>query len=228
MKTRGEKQYVNMPIFAARLYDNLTSIKGVQNSFEEISFFIDGIVKRGKLLDIGTGPGRLLYEIYKRNQEIELYGLDISASMLEVAKKNLSEVKHIELSVGNISSTGYNDNFFDCILSTGSFYNWDNPVESINEIFRILKPGKTAFIFDSYKDYDPELLSAGLKYNLKSYNPVRRFISIRFLKKQLAMTYTLDEYHELVKKTMFRNNYQVRPIVLGNLPVYVRIELSKQ
>ena len=29
MKTRGEKQYINMSSFAARLYDNLTSVKGV-------------------------------------------------------------------------------------------------------------------------------------------------------------------------------------------------------
>ncbi|OFY62170.1 MAG: hypothetical protein A2V64_00880 [Bacteroidetes bacterium RBG_13_43_22] len=67
-----------MPSFAARLYDNLTSVSGVNRSFEEISEFISTLLKQGSLLDIGTGPGRLLREINKRNPQIDLYGLDIA------------------------------------------------------------------------------------------------------------------------------------------------------
>ena len=228
MKTRGEKQYVNMPFFAARLYDNLTSVKGVKQSFEEISIFLDHVNKQGRLLDIGTGPGRLLREIYGRNREIELYGLDISASMLEVARHNLKELKHVDLRVGNIIKTDYNSDFFDCIVSTGSFYNWDKPVEGLNEIFRILKPGKTAYIIDTYKDYDSELLRTGLKINLKGYNSIRRLISAYFLRKQLNMTYAIREYHELLKRTFFKESHTIQQIELGNLPIYVRIELHKK
>ena len=36
MKGRGEKSYINMPFFAVKLYDNLTSVKGVNKAFEEI------------------------------------------------------------------------------------------------------------------------------------------------------------------------------------------------
>lgn len=54
MKTRGETQYINMPPFIARLYDNLTSVRGINKSFEEIAEFIGNILTHGKLLDIGT------------------------------------------------------------------------------------------------------------------------------------------------------------------------------
>ncbi len=228
MKTRGEKQYINMPVFAARLYDNLTSVKGVNKGFEEISAFIDGRINQGRLLDIGTGPGRLLHEVHKRNPEIELYGMDISASMLEVAKQNLQDIKNVDLQLGNIIKTEYQSDFFDCITSSGSFYNWDRPVEGLNEIYRILKPGKTAYIFESFKDYDQVLLSKRLKENLKGYNAMRKILSKYFLNRQLRMTYSLKEFEEILKQTIFSKSYHIEKLELGNLPIYVRLELEKQ
>jgi ubiquinone/menaquinone biosynthesis C-methylase UbiE len=227
MKTRGERQYVNMPVFAARLYDNLTSVKGVNRSFDEIAEYVKTLSIQGKLLDVGTGPGRLLFEINKKNPNLELYGLDISASMLEVAKQNLRGISNVNLRVGNIKQTDFEDNFFECIISSGSFYNWDNPVEGLNEIHRILKDSYTAYIYDSYKDYDEMLLNSRLIENLKGYNFIRKNISKYFLKKQLRMTYLLDEYLQILEQTKFRNNYSIHKIELGNLPIYVRLELRK-
>lgn len=227
MKTRGEQQYINMPSFAARLYDNLTSVKGVNKGFEEIAEFIDNHLKQGKLLDIGTGPGRLLLEINKKSPAIEVFGLDISASMIDMARKNLSSVNNVDLRVGNIASTNFQSDFFNCIVSTGSFYNWDKPVEGLNEVFRILKPDSTAYIFESTKDYNKNLLQDRLKANLSGYNFVRRILSKHFLNKQLRMTYTILEFDQILKQTKFGNNYKIEQIELGNLPIYVRLELKK-
>ena len=228
MKTRGEKQYIKMPLFAARLYDKLTNVRGVNKSFEEISEFVSGKLKYGRLLDIGTGPGRLLGEINRRNPQIELYGLDISESMLKLAKLNLINIQNHDLRTGNISHTDYPDNFFDCIISTGSFYNWDDPLCGIDEIFRILKEGNTAFIFDTHKSYDSKMLSARLKENLKGYNPMRKALSEFFLKKQLSMTYSVSEYKEILDQTRFRSSCMIHQVELGNLPVYIRLELKKE
>ena len=217
-----------MPSFAARLYDNLTSVKGVNKSFEEIAEFIEKSITQGKLLDIGTGPGRLLYEINKRIPQIDLHGLDISESMLRVAKQNLQKIKNVDLLVGNIVKTEYPENHFDCIVSSGSFYNWDKPVEGINEVYRILKPCKTAYIFETSRDYDKKLLNSRLKENLRSYTLIRRILSKHFLEKQLRMTYSIQEFEEILKQTDFRTNYKIKQIELGNLPIYVRIELIKE
>lgn len=227
MTTRGEKQYINMPVFAAKLYDNLTGVKGVNRGFEEIAEFVKSRTNQGKLLDIGTGPGRLLYKINKLNPQLELYGLDISESMLEIAKRNLQEIKNVELTVGNISKTNYSSNLFDCIVSTGSFYNWDNPVEGLNEIYRLLKKGKRAYIFESTKDNDRELLRSRLRDNLKGYNFIHKRLSKYFLMKQLSMTYTIKEFNDILKQTDFKNTYKIEQIELGNLPIYVRLELEK-
>jgi ubiquinone/menaquinone biosynthesis C-methylase UbiE len=228
MKTRGEQTYINMPTFAARLYDNLTGVKGVNKGFEEIAAFIGTHLKQGKLLDIGTGPGRLLAEMNKMNPNLELYGLDISASMLEVARQNLQHIRNVGLQVGNITKTGYPSDFFDCIVSSGSFYNWDKPVEGLNEIYRILKSGMKAYIFESNKDYNRELFNTRLKVNLKGYHFIRKSLSTYFLKKQLGMTYSIQEFDEIMKQTDFKKDYEILETELGNLPIYVRVELKKE
>lgn len=227
MKTRGEKQYINMPSFAARLYDNLTSVKGVNKGFEEIAAFIDDQLDRGKILDVGTGPGRLLLEINKRNPGFNLSGLDISASMIEVAKQNLQNVNNVDLQVGNIVKTTFRSDYFDVVVSTGSFYNWDNPVEGLNEIFRILRFGKTAYIFESTKDHDKKLLKTRLRSNLNEYGLVRKKLSKYFLNRQLRMTYTTKEFDDILIQTAFKDSYKIERIELGNLPMYVRLELNK-
>jgi ubiquinone/menaquinone biosynthesis C-methylase UbiE len=227
MKTRGETQYINMPFFAVKLYDNLTSVKGVNKSFEEIANFIGGVLTQGNILDIGTGPGRLLSEISIQVPQLKLFGLDISKAMIDLAKQNLASIQGVDLRVGNINQTDFRDNFFDCIVSTGSFYNWDNPVQGLEEIFRILKPDKTAYIFDSYKDFDKSAFNTRLNLNLKGYNFIRKTISKHFLQKQLGMTYQLNEYKEILNQTKFKDNYSLHPIDLGNLPIYVRLELKR-
>jgi ubiquinone/menaquinone biosynthesis C-methylase UbiE len=227
MKTRGEKRYIKMPAFAARLYDNLTSVKGIDRSFEEIADFISTRLKEGKLLDAGTGPGRLLVEISKKNPGLDLFGLDISESMLALARKNIRSIKKVHLKAGNITKTDYTDDFFDCVVSTGSFYNWDKPVEALNEIYRILKSGSTAFIFDTHKDYDRKLLKSRLAENLSEYSFFRKSISIFFLQRQLSMTYSIPEFDAISKQTKFCKSYTLQKIELGNLPVYMRLELRK-
>lgn len=216
-----------MPAFAARLYDMLTNVKGVNKSFEEIADFIGTRLQEGRLLDAGTGPGRLIIEISKLNPGIDLYGLDISPAMLAIARKNIRTIKEIDLRIGNITKTGFADNFFDCIVSTGSFYNWDEPVDGLNEIYRILKPGKTAYIFDSQRDYNKQQLKHRLTENLSGYSFFRRKISAFFLRKQLTMTYSIPEIKDIIDHTRFSKSYAIHEIELGNLPIFVRMELTK-
>lgn len=91
-----------------------------------------------------------------------------------------------------------------------------------------MKPGDTAFIFESNKEYDKALFTSRLKENLKGYSFLRKTLSGYFLKKQLRMTYSLSEFELILKQTKFRNSYKIHPVELGNLPIYVRLELKKE
>ena len=107
METRGEKDYIKMPVFAARKYDRLTDNKGVNSSFSKMTGYVVAQCTEGRLLDVGIGPGRLLQELNDKIPGMELHGLDISAAMLKIAAERLGEKAQLKL--GNISKTDYPD-----------------------------------------------------------------------------------------------------------------------
>ena len=223
---RGEQSFVKMPLFGAKIYNKIMKITPVQYQISEIAQDLSNIVKKGRILDIGTGHGRLLKEIHKLNPNIELYGLDISKAMIEVANTNLLGIQ-VNLMQGNIYSTNYEDNFFDLITCTGSFYLWNNPIESLNEVYRILKPNFKAILFETYKDCDMDQFKHALKQNLKEESFLNRKILPRFLKKQLNMTYSIANVQEIINSSKFSGSFEISKIMLSSLPIWIRIELRK-
>jgi len=184
-------------------------------------------INEGAFLDVGTGHGRLLIEINKLNPKIELYGLDISEKMINLAKTNLINIK-ADLQIGNITNTNYQSNYFDLITCTGSFYLWNAPIEGLNEIHRILKPNKTAILFESHKEYDESNLKVEIKKNLFNEGFFNRKLVPYFLKKQLKMTYDINELINLLNKSLFKKSFSVNKITLANLPIWLKIELKKE
>ncbi|MCJ7540201.1 MAG: class I SAM-dependent methyltransferase, partial [Desulfobacterales bacterium] len=135
MKSRGQENFINLPDFAARLYNSLTQTKAIERQQREIAHDLISRIERGRMLDIGTGPGKLLFEVHQLNPGLELFGLDISEAMVQLAKKSLKGIK-VNIECGDIRQTNYEDDFFDIITCTGSFYLWDNPEEGLEEIYR--------------------------------------------------------------------------------------------
>ena len=227
MKTsRGEDSFVNLPSFAASLYDSMMQSNATKMQYREIAQDLVSRIKSGRLLDIGTGPGYLLREIHTLNPEIELYGLDISNSMVQQASRNLADIK-VDMQCGNIRATNYDNDSFDLATCSGSFYLWDNPIDSLDEIHRILKPGGAGYLYETHRDINKQELWRKMRENLKGDNPVRKVLAPKFFIKQIGMTYTKKEIAEIIEKTRFAGNYEIEEITIFNLPVWIRIRLNK-
>jgi SAM-dependent methyltransferase len=226
MAGRGEEDFARLPRVAAWVYDWLLRIAPTKAQTVEIASDLASGVERGRVLDIGTGPGRLLRELHKRNAALELFGLDISAAMVERARRNLKGVE-ADLRLGSIRETDYDSDFFDAITCVGSFYLWDEPVECVDEIYRILKAGRSAILFESYQDCDMEAFQRALRVNLTNVDPLRRLIASPALKKQLRMTYRTEEYAQILDRSRFAGSYTLTKVTLAGLPIWLRITLSK-
>ncbi|MEW5939898.1 MAG: methyltransferase domain-containing protein [Chloroflexota bacterium] len=227
MKTsRGEDSFVNLPAFAAKLYDSMMQSSATKMQYREIAQDLVSQMKSGRLLDVGTGPGYLLWEIRKLNPEIELYGLDISNSMVEQASKNLAGIK-VDLQCGNIRATNYTSEYFDLVTCSGSFYLWDKPIESIEEIYRILKLGGAVHLYETHRDIDKKTLWQKMRENLKGDYLIRKVLAPRFFLKQIGMTYTKKEIAEIIEKTSFARSYKIEEMTIFNLPAWVRVRLEK-
>ncbi len=226
MSDRGENSFIKFPKFAAKLYDSMMKKDAMRIQRVQIAEELTQHINEGRLLDIGTGHGRLLAEIFEKNSKIELYGLDVSEKMIELAKLNLKNIP-VNLKQGNITKTDFNDDYFNLITCTGSFYLWNSPIDALNEIYRILKPQSNAILFESHKEYNEDELDEAIEKNLQKESYFNRKIIPRFLKKQLKMTYEIDELKEIIKKSFFKGNYSINKITLVNLPIWLKIELRK-
>lgn len=164
-------------------------------------FDLTSRIETGRILDLGTGPGYLLAEIHRLGPEIELYGLDISSAMVELAKQRLRNIP-ADLHVGDVRKTDYPDQFFNIVARTGSFYLWDEPEEGLAEIHRILKSGGSALTYETYRDRNEQEVRKAIRENLCHANWLGRVISLCFLMRQFQMTYTTGKVEEIIKKTL--------------------------
>ena len=99
------------------------------------------------LLDVGCGPGYFLKKHASNVRSVA--GLDFSEVMIKMAtRKNRARIKAgtAKFVQGEASKLPWNDNTFSIVTSTGSFVAFPKPLDSIEEMYRVLRPGGRAVI----------------------------------------------------------------------------------
>jgi ubiquinone/menaquinone biosynthesis C-methylase UbiE len=107
------------------------------------------------ILDIGTGPGRLILAMRKLLPDATLVGVDISSAMVKQAKQNIGKCgqgNRVYVQVADANALPFADGTFNCVVSTGSLHHWKDPVHALSETHRVLKPGGNALIYDLVHD----------------------------------------------------------------------------
>lgn len=120
---------------------------GVVKDFSDYYNLVDG----SKILDVGCAKGFMLYDFYKQNPNLDLYGIDISKYAID---NSVPEIKH-KLQVANAIKLPYEDNFFDLVIAINTIHNLDKDECEIalKEISRVSK--KNAFItVDAFSNED--------------------------------------------------------------------------
>lgn len=89
----------------------------------------------GRVLDVGCGPGKMLRVL--RDWGWDTYGVDFSAVAVECAQG-----KHgLNVKLGDLKSAAYADDFFDVVMFNHCLEHVFDPMETLREAWRILKPG---------------------------------------------------------------------------------------
>ena len=97
-----------------------------------------------RVLELGFGPGIAVGEMARRATNGRVVGVDHSEVMVRQARKrNAAAVRagRVDLRLGNAESLPAFDESFDKILAVNSLMFWDNPVERLEELRGLLRPG---------------------------------------------------------------------------------------
>jgi SAM-dependent methyltransferase len=136
-------------------YNALSGTKIFLRHYELVAQDIARCGPAQRLLDIGTGPGRLLIAIRKTLPDTALVGVDISPAMVGQAKRNTKtygQDSGIEVGVADANALPFADETFDRVVSTGSLHHWKDPLQALSEAHRVLKVNGYAFLYDLVRD----------------------------------------------------------------------------
>lgn len=168
-----------------------------------------------RIVDIGTGLGSLAFEFAKRLTSSKVYGIDISGDMLKEAKsrKVRENISNVEFKRADAQRLGFEDNFFDLVVSFGVLHHIKDIKKVFLEITRVLKAGAVAFIYDLRKDAPEEVVSEIAKHmpSLQSkafLESVKEACEISYLENILSSLnikeYTLS-YPKFSRKALIEN-----------------------
>jgi demethylmenaquinone methyltransferase/2-methoxy-6-polyprenyl-1,4-benzoquinol methylase len=110
-------------------------------------------LKAPLILDVATGTGDLAVEICKIDP-VEVYGIDLSPQMLEVARKKILKKRlhmTIQLKEADSENLPFGDNFFDAVTVAFGVRNFENLGTGLAEMQRVLRPGGKLVVLEFSK-----------------------------------------------------------------------------
>ncbi len=114
-----------------------------------------GINSDSTVVDVGCGTGFLTQHIATRTQgRGRIVGVDLSASMLQMAKDNLGKLGllgSVEFRVGDAEKLPVDDRFADAVVGNMVLHHCPRPRRVISEMSRILKDGGRLAVADLEK-----------------------------------------------------------------------------
>jgi arsenite methyltransferase len=102
------------------------------------------------VLDVGCGAGWLLRLLAERVTEGRVVGMDVSDEMVRHARRNCVDLPQVMAIPGSVDEIPWEADFFTKVISVESAYYWPDPVAGLREIFRVLRPGGSAWILINY------------------------------------------------------------------------------
>jgi SAM-dependent methyltransferase len=103
-------------------------------------------IERGRLLDIGCGPGELDRMLAGDRPGLEVIGLDESEEMVRRASRR-RRLPNLEFRRGSVENLSAGEEF-DFAISVLSFHHWEEPVAGLEAVHRALKPGGRLWIYE--------------------------------------------------------------------------------
>lgn len=197
--------------FAIKYAEFAKDTPAMREAYTVLAKRVVAVMSEGSFLEVGPGPAFVSIEISKRIPRAQIIGLDISETMIGIGRRNVAEAglsERIIFRHGDAAKMPFDDAEFDFVVSSGSLHHWNKPVEVFDEIYRVLKLGQPALVYDVRKDTPKEKV-----------DEFSRHIKSRFmrwgLRHSVGESYTRQGIEELLSRTRFNEAERIELDDLG-------------
>ncbi len=195
-----------IPGVLASAYAKATRM-AIESYYRQVAEKIAAHLESGTLLDLGTGPGYLPIEIARKSSEIQITGVDLSRKLIHMARTNASTAglaDRLNFQMGNAAALDFEDSSFDMVISTGMLHSIKEPAKVLQEIYRVLKAGREAWIFDPAKvtsAVDRKKWKASLNFRERFFLWLFQLFGLH----KPIEVYTREQAVALIEKTDFKH-----------------------
>lgn len=148
------------------------------------------------VVNVGMGSGLLLFYLAGHKKDLELFGIEDSEHIYNVANDHLSFFNwtgidfDIEFEKCSLLELPFEDNFADVVFSYAAMRYWNDPVAVLKECIRICKDDGVIIIEDHNRHTD----SSNIKSILPMINKGREYFF-----QSLRASYSVDEVKSFIE-----------------------------
>jgi ubiquinone/menaquinone biosynthesis C-methylase UbiE len=197
------KGYKGLPLegFLARWYAGITG-KDLGEVRRLAGVIAGRVADGGSVLEVAPGPGYLAIEL-ARLGTCRVTGLDISRTFVRMAAENArSAGVEVAFHEGDAAAMPFADDSFDFLVCRAAFKNFTEPVQALNEMYRVLRPGGSALIIDLRRDAPIDAINAEVKrMGLGRINSLLTKLTFKHV--LLKRAYSEEQFRRMASQTPF-------------------------
>ena len=166
-----------------------------------------------EVLEVAPGPGFFAVELAKLGG-FKITGLDISRTLVDIATGNAREAGvKVDFRLGNASAMPFAAESFDFIYCSAAFKNFSQPVQAIDEMHRVLRPGGEAVIADLRKDASLDEIDTYVSQSGRSgFDAWLTKMAFRCM--LIKRAYTKEDFIRMAQESRF-GSCQIKAVPIG-------------
>ncbi|HVX59124.1 MAG TPA: class I SAM-dependent methyltransferase [Pirellulales bacterium] len=155
-----------------------------------------------QILDLGTGTAQIPIELNRRSPETRVLAIDLAASMLELARRNVEAAGFSEtIALEQVDAKGlpFDAGTFAAVISNSIVHHIPEPARTLAEACRVVRPGGLLFFRDLLRPRDDAEVALLVSAYAGSANAHQR----QLFEASLRAALSLQEMRELVDRLGF-------------------------
>lgn len=158
------------------------------------------------ILEIGHGNAGHVKHILSKAQSIRYTGIDISETMHhEAIRLNKAFGNQVEFLLYDGQTLPFGDKMFDKIFTVNTVYFWQQPVQYLNEIYRVLKDNGAFVLTFGQRDFMEKLPFTEFGFKLYNTDEMEETVSQSHFKRMQISERQEDVKSKTGNETITRN-----------------------